>query len=236
MGKKRVEAEKRIDRDKRYSATEAVGLVKDLAAAKFDETVEAVFNLGIDARQADQGVRGTVSLPNGTGKRVKVVVFAEGDQARAAEEAGADTVGGSELAAEIAAGNRALDWDITVAAPSMMAEVGKLGRTLGPRGLMPNPKAGTVTEDVGKAVTEFMGGRVEYRNDRYGNVAVAVGKASFTAEALTQNLATVVDELLRVRPAAAKGRFVKKLTLSSTMGSGVKVDVGDLDDLVDTLD
>jgi large subunit ribosomal protein L1 len=208
-------------------------MVKALASAGFDETVEAAFNLGIDARQADQAVRGTVSLPNGTGKDVKVVVFADGDEAKAAEDAGADVVGGAELAAEITAGSRPLDWDVTIAMPSMMSEVGKLGRLLGPRGLMPNPKAGTVTQDVGSAVSEFKAGRVEYRNDRYGNVHVVIGKVSFTEAALVQNLAAVTDELNRVRPSAAKGRFVRKLTLSSTMGLGVRVDVTNLDEILD---
>jgi large subunit ribosomal protein L1 len=233
MGKKRRDAESRFDRQALYPPSEAVSLVKELASAGFDETVEAAFNLAIDARQADQAVRGTVSLPHGTGKDVSVVVFADGEEARAAEEAGADVVGGADLAAEIAAGNRPLDWDVTIAMPSMMSEVGKLGRMLGPRGLMPNPKAGTVTQDVGAAVAEFKAGRVEYRNDRYGNVHVVIGKVSFSDEALLGNLAAVVDELKRVRPSAAKGRYMRKLAISSTMGLGVRVDVGALDDILD---
>jgi large subunit ribosomal protein L1 len=233
MSKKRRDAEGRYDPQAQYPPGEAVALVKSLASANFDETVEAAFGLGIDARQADQAVRGTISLPNGTGKDVKVLVFADGDEARAAEEAGADTVGGADLAAEITAGGRPLDWDVTLAIPSMMSEVGKLGRMLGPRGLMPNPKAGTVTQDVASAVAEFKSGRVEYRNDRYGNVHVVVGKVSFEERALLQNLAAAADELIRVRPAAAKGRYLQKLTLSSTMGVGVKVDVGAIDDILE---
>jgi large subunit ribosomal protein L1 len=176
-----------------------------------------------------------VSLPNGTGKAVRVVVFAEGDQARDAEEAGADLVGGADLAAAITEGSQALDWDVTIAMPSLMSEVGKLGRMLGPRGLMPNPKAGTVTMDIGKTVSEFKAGRVEYRNDRYGNVHVAIGKVSFEEKALVENLASVVDELSRVRPASAKGRYIRKLTVSSTMGLGVKIDTNTLEDLRETL-
>jgi len=231
MGKKRAAAAARVDRDRTYPPAEALGLVREIATASFDETVEAAFMLGIDAKQADQAVRGTVSLPHGTGKSVRVVAFAEGDDAKGAEEAGADLVGAADLVAAIAGGTQALDWDITIAHPSLMAEVGKLGRALGPRGLMPNPKAGTVTQDVGKAVSEFKAGRVEYRNDRYGNVHVAIGKASFSTEQLTENLAELVAELNRVRSSAAKGQYIRKLTVSSTMGVGVPVDVGVLDDL-----
>jgi len=209
--------------------------VKSLAAANFDESVEAAFVLGIDPRQADQGVRGTVTLPHGTGKTVRVAVFADGDEAKAAEEAGADLVGGADLGAKVAAGEQPLDWDVTIAVPSLMSEVGKLGRVLGPRGLMPNPKAGTVTDEVGKAVAEFKAGRVEYRNDRYGNVQVVVGKVSFEQSALEGNLAAVADEIIRARPAAAKGRYVRKLTVASTMGFGVKVDVNQIDALLDSL-
>lgn len=233
MGKKRDDAAQRLDRDKAYPPGESLELVKSLATAGFDETVEAAFNLGIDARQADQAVRGTVSLPHGTGKAVRVLVFAEGDQARAAEEAGAYIVGGSDLAAKVESGAQPVDWDITISAPSMMAEVGKLGRVLGPRGLMPNPKAGTVTEDIGRAVEEFKAGRVEYRNDRFGNVHVTIGKVSFEPKQLKENLAAVVDELLRVRPAGAKGRYIRKLTVASTMGLGVKIDVGALDTIAE---
>jgi large subunit ribosomal protein L1 len=233
MGKKRDDAVQRLDRERAYPPGEALDMVKSLATASFDETIEAAFNLGIDARQADQAVRGTVSLPHGTGKAVKVLVFAVGDQARAAQEAGADIVGGSDLAAKVESGAQPTDWDVTIAAPSMMAEVGKLGRVLGPRGLMPNPKAGTVTADIGKAVEEFKAGRVEYRNDRFGNVHVPVGKVSFDGEQLRDNLAAVVDELMRVKPASAKGRYIRKLTVASTMGIGVKIDVGAIDSLSD---
>ena len=232
MSKKRKAAVAKVDRDRTYVPTEALGLVKELASASFDETVEAAFMLGIDAKQAEQAVRGTVSLPHGTGKSVRVIAFAEGDEAKAAEQAGADLVGAADLVAEIEAGTQALDWDITIAHPSLMAEVGKLGRSLGPRGLMPNPKAGTVTQDVGKAVSEFKAGRVEYRNDRYGNVHVAIGKVSFTSDQLTENLSELVGELNRVRSSAAKGRYIRRLTVSSTMGVGVPVDVGALEDLV----
>lgn len=231
MSKKRKAAVARVDRDRTYPPAEALGLVKEIASASFDETVEAAFMLGIDAKQADQAVRGTVSLPHGTGKSVRVVAFAEGDEAKAAEEAGADLVGAADLVAAIEAGTQALDWDITIAHPSLMADVGKLGRSLGPRGLMPNPKAGTVTQDVGKAVAEFKAGRVEYRNDRYGNVHVAIGKVSFTPDQLTENLSELVAELNRARSSSVKGRYIRRLTVSSTMGVGVPVDVGALEDL-----
>lgn len=223
--KKRAAAAAKVDRNASYAPREALQLVKETASANFDETVEVVFMLGIDARQADQAVRGTVSLPHGTGKDIKVAVFAEGDDARAATEAGADIVGAGELVEAIEAGSQALDWDLTIAHPSLMSEVGKLGRSLGPRGLMPNPKAGTVTTDIGKTVSEFKAGKVEYRNDRYGNVHVAIGKVSFEVSQLRENLVELIEELTRVRPAAAKGRYIRKLTLSSTMGVGVPVDV-----------
>jgi large subunit ribosomal protein L1 len=229
-GKKYREAQTRFDRQHPYTASEAVELVKTMATANFDETIEAAFQLGIDPRKADQLVRGTVALPNGTGKTVRVAVFAQADKAREAEEAGADLVGGKELVAEIQ-GGRELDFDLAIASPDMMAEVGKLGRVLGPRGLMPNPKAGTVTPDVAKAVKEFKAGRIEYRNDRFGNVQVPVGKASFDQSALVANLAALAAEIMRVKPASAKGRYVKHLVISSTMGPGVKVDVGKIEDL-----
>jgi large subunit ribosomal protein L1 len=232
-GKKRVDALEKYDQTAQYPPSEAMRIVKETATASFDETVDAAFSLSIDARQADQAVRGTVSLPHGTGKDVRVVVFAEGEDARAAEAAGADVVGGSDLAASIESGAQAIDWDVTISHPSLMAEVGKLGKALGPRGLMPNPKAGTVTTDIGKTVDEFKAGRVEYRNDRYGNVHVAIGKASFQPEQLLANFAAVVDELIRVRPAATKGRYMKKIALSSTMGPSVRVDPGALDELKD---
>ncbi|HJQ95440.1 MAG TPA: 50S ribosomal protein L1 [Acidimicrobiia bacterium] len=229
-GKKYIEAQSRFEKHHPYSPKEALDLVKEMASAKFDETVEAAFQLGIDPRKADQLVRGTVALPHGTGKEVRVAVFAQADKAREAEEAGADLVGGKELVAEIA-GGRDLDFDLAIATPDMMAEVGKLGRVLGPRGLMPNPKAGTVTADVAKAVTEFKGGRIEYRNDRFGNVQVPLGKASFEPDALVANLAALAAEIMRVKPASSKGRYVKQLVVSSTMGPGVKIDVGQVEDL-----
>jgi large subunit ribosomal protein L1 len=181
-----------------------------------------VVRLGVDPRKADQMLRGTVSLPQGTGKSVRVVVFAQGDAARAAEEAGADVVGAEDLVARVEGGF--MDFDVAIATPDLMGQVGKLGRSLGPRGLMPNPKTGTVTPDVAKAVGEFKAGKVEYRTDRYGNVHVPIGKVSFGADALMENYTAVLDELLRAKPAAAKGRYLKGVSLSSTMGPGVKVD------------
>jgi large subunit ribosomal protein L1 len=222
ISKNRAEQERKYDVEAEYPASDAVDLVKTLAMAKFDESVDVVYQLGIDARQADQIVRGTVSLPNGTGKDVKVVVFAN-DQAQEAEDAGADVVGGKDLADKIASGDMPLDWDITIATPDMMPVVGKLGQVLGPRGLMPNPKTGTVTKDVGKTVEAFKSGRVEYRNDRYGNVHVPIGRVSFEADSLLENLLAISDEIIRSRPASTKGRFVEKVSVSSTMGPGVTV-------------
>ncbi len=224
-GKKFNDALKSFDASTTYPASQAISLVKSMSFAKFDETVEAVFKLGIDPRKADQLVRGTVSLPHGTGKEVRVAVFAQGDKVREAEAAGADLVGGADLVAEIQ-GGKALEFDVAIATPDLMAEVGKLGRVLGPRGLMPNPKAGTVTFDVGKAVEEFKAGRIEYRNDRYGNVHAPIGKVSFTEEQLDENLTALTAEVVRARPASSKGRFVRNLSVSSTMGPGVRVDVG----------
>ncbi len=229
-GKKYREASQRYDKNTPYPAAQALELVKTLAPAKFDETVEVVFSLGIDPRKADQLVRGTVSLPHGTGKTVRVAVFCPPEKERDAREAGAEVVGGTELV-EAIQGGRELDFDVAVATPDMMAEVGKLGRVLGPRGLMPNPKAGTVTQDVAKAVTEFKGGRIEYRNDRYGNVHVPMGKVSFGVDQLVGNLASLTAEVVRAKPAAAKGRYLKGMTVSSTMGPGVKVDVGHIEEL-----
>ena len=208
--------------DATYAPLEAFAMVKEVATTKFDQTIEAHFRLGIDTRQADQQLRGTVSLPNGSGKTVRVAVFAEGDAARAAEEAGADIVGSDDLVADIQAGN--INFDAAVATPDQMAKVGRLGKVLGPRGLMPNPKLGTVTPDVAKAIKELKGGRVEYRADRYGIAHVVLGKASFTAEQLAENYGTVYDEILRMKPAAAKGKYVKSISVSSTMGPGVAVD------------
>lgn len=222
-GKKTTEAKKRYDDQNAYAPSEAMGLIKVLATAKFDETVEAVFRLGIDPKKADQLVRGTVALPNGTGQSIRVCVIASADKAKEATEAGADLVGGEELVDELAAG-RALDFDLMIAAPDMMAKVGTLGRVLGPRGLMPNPKAGTVTPDVAKAVGEFKGGRIEYRNDRNGNVHAVIGKASFSEDQLLENLQALADELNRARPSSAKGTYMRNVAVSSTMSPGVKVD------------
>ncbi len=221
-GKKYNDAAQRFDRERLHSPDEAVELVKSLATKNFDETVELAVRLGVDPRKADQMVRGTVALPSGTGKDVRVAVFAIGDAAREAEAAGADVVGADDLAERIEGGF--LDFDITIATPDMMPTVGKLGRVLGPRGLMPNPKTGTVTTDVGKAVEEFKGGKVEYRTDRHGNVHVPLGKVSFPVESIQANFDAVVDELNRAKPASSKGRYVRKVTVSSTMGPGIKVD------------
>lgn len=221
MGKKYAAAEAQVT-EELYAPLEAMALVKDIAFANFDETVDVDIRLNLDTRQADQQLRGTVSLPNGSGKTVRVAVFAEGDAARAAEEAGADIVGSDDLIADIQGGK--IDFDATVATPEMMAKVGRLGRILGTRGLMPNPKLGTVTPNVAKAVKELKGGRVEYRADRYGICHVVLGKVSFTPEQLAENYGVVYDEILRMKPAAAKGRYVKSITVSSTMGPGVPVD------------
>ncbi len=231
ISKNRAVQERGYDVETAYPVSDAIGLVKNLAYAKFDESIDVAFQLGIDARHADQIVRGTVSLPHGTGKDVKIVVFAN-DEANEAEAAGADVVGGKELADEIASGSRAIDWDVTIATPDMMPVVGKLGQILGPRGLMPNPKTGTVTRDIGRTVEAFKAGRVEYRNDRYGNVHIPIGRVSFEAEKIVENLTSIADEIARSRPAASKGKFVRKVSISSTMGPGIKVDLSDLEDLV----
>ena len=225
-GKKYSNATKRFDRDQLHAPAEALDLVKSLAPAKFDETVELVVRLGVDPRKADQMVRGTVALPAGTGKDVRIAVFATGDAAAAAREAGAEFVGAEDLAAEVEGGM--LAFDLAIATPDQMPVVGRLGKVLGPRGLMPNPKTGTVTTDVAKAVAEFKGGKVEYRTDRYGNVHVPLGKVSFEPAALEENFRAVLDELQRVKPASAKGRYLKKISVSSTMGPGVKVDANRL--------
>ncbi len=221
-GKKYTEAAAKIDRDTLYAPLEAMRLVKETATAKFDETVEVHFRLGIDTRQADQQVRGSVSLPHGTGKTVRVAVFAEGDKAREAEAAGADVVGSDDLVERIQGGF--LDFDATIATPDQMSKVGRLGKILGTRGLMPNPKLGTVTMDVGRVVGELKAGRVEYRADKFGIAHVGIGRASFDEKALVENYGTVLDEILRAKPASAKGRYLKSITVASTMGPGVKVD------------
>ncbi len=220
-GKKYKEQAAKVGREL-YSPKAAMELVKELAAAKFDETVEVSVRLGVDTRKADQNVRGSISLPNGTGKEVRVAVFAEGEKAREAEAAGADVIGSDDLVAQIQAGN--LNFDAAIATPNMMGKVGRLGRILGPRGLMPNPKLGTVTMDVARMVKELKAGRVEYRADRYGICHVPVGKVSFSTEKLVENYGALFTELLRVKPSTAKGRYVKSVTFSSTMGPGVKVD------------
>jgi len=221
-GKRYREAESKIDHDRDYQPRDAFKVLKSLPDAKFDETVEVAFRLGIDTRKADQMVRGTVSLPNGTGRSVRVGVFAVGDKAREATEAGADVVGGEELVEEVIKGN--IDFDAAVATPDMMATVGKAGRVLGPRGLMPNPKTGTVTMDIAKAVADIKGGKVEYRADKTGNVHVVLGKKSFDERALFENYMVIVDEVLRAKPSAAKGRYIYSLAVSTTMGPSVRID------------
>jgi large subunit ribosomal protein L1 len=221
-GKRYREAVAKYDGEKEVMPADAVRILKEQPDAKFDETIEVAFRLGIDPRKADQMVRGTVSLPNGTGKSVRVAAFAVGEKAREAKEAGADVVGGEELVEEVMKGT--IDFDAAVATPDMMASVGKAGRVLGPRGLMPNPKTGTVTNDIAKAVGEIKGGKVEYRSDRTGNVHLIIGKKSFDERALYENYLAVVDEILRAKPSTAKGRYIKSLALSSTMGPSVRVD------------
>jgi large subunit ribosomal protein L1 len=231
--KKYVDAVRRFDRQRQHGPGEAVDLVKSLASARFDETVELAVRLGVDPRKADQIVRGTVGLPAGTGKTVRVVAFAAGPAAAEAREAGADEVGADDLVAKVQGGF--LDFDVAIATPDLMGQVGKLGRVLGPRGLMPNPKTGTVTTDVGRAVREFKGGRVEYRTDRYGNIHVPIGKVSFDRRALLENFRAVVDELQRAKPAASKGRYMRGIAVSSTMGPGVKVEPNPLRAIEDEL-
>jgi len=223
QGKKYKAAVATYDVESFFEPQAALAKVKSMATAKFDETIELAVRLGLDPRKADQTVRGTVALPAGSGKAVRIAVIAAGDAAVEARAAGADLVGADDLAQEIEKGN--MDFDLMIATPDMMPLVGRLGRVLGPRGLMPNPKTGTVTQDVARAVTEFKGGKVEYRTDRYGNVQVPIGKASFDQAALEANFNAVLDELQRARPASAKGRYIKKVNLSSTMGPGVKVSV-----------
>jgi len=222
QGKKYKAALAKVDRNKRYTIDDAMKLVKETAAKKFDESVDAAINLGVDPKHADQVVRGAVVLPHGMGKSVKVAVFAKGDKAREAESAGADIVGAEDLAEKINGGF--MDFDKVIATPDMMGLVGRLGKVLGPRGLMPNPKLGTVTTDVGRAVGEFKGGRVEYRTDKVGNIHVPVGKVSFDRDKLLVNVRAVLDELQRAKPASTKGKYVRSVTLSSTIGPGVRVD------------
>lgn len=221
-GKKYKDSLKKFDRNTLHQPNDALALVKQMASAKFDEAVDISLCLGVDPRKADQMVRGTVALPSGTGGDVKVAVFAQGDAAAEATEAGADVVGAQDLAERIEGGFT--DFDIAIATPDMMPIVGKLGRVLGPRGLMPNPKSGTVTMDIAKAVGEFKGGKVEYRTDKFGNVQLAIGKVSFEGADLLANFEAVMDEITRAKPASSKGRYLKKITVSSTMGPGVKLD------------
>ncbi|MGH2953909.1 MAG: 50S ribosomal protein L1 [Solirubrobacterales bacterium] len=222
-GKRFREAVEKVDRAHRYEPAEAVALIKETAGAKFDETVEVHIRLGVNVRHAEEQLRGTLALPNGLGKDVTVAVFAEGDAARAATEAGADHVGAGDLAERIEGGW--MDFDVAIATPALMGStVSKLGRVLGPQGLMPNPKVGTVTDDVAKAVGEAKAGKVEYRTDRGGVIHLAIGKASFDERALLENYAAVVDEIVRAKPAAAKGRYLLSITLTATMGPGIRVD------------
>ncbi|MCC3358870.1 50S ribosomal protein L1 [Bacillus sp. REN16] len=221
-GKKYVEAAKLVDRTKAYSVAEAIELVKKTNTAKFDATVEVAFRLGVDPKKADQQIRGAVVLPNGTGKTQRVLVFAKGEKAKEAEAAGADYVGDSEYINKITQGW--FDFDVIVATPDMMGEVGKLGRVLGPKGLMPNPKTGTVTFDVTKAINEIKAGKVEYRIDKSSNIHVPIGKISFDDQKLIENFATIYETMLKVKPSAAKGTYMKNVAVSSTMGPGVKVD------------
>ncbi|HET6498008.1 MAG TPA: 50S ribosomal protein L1 [Coriobacteriia bacterium] len=230
-GKKGLEAARKVERDRLYAPLEAMRLAKEVASATFDETVEVHLRLGIDTRQADQQVRGSVSLPHGTGKTVRVAVFAEGEKAREAESAGADVVGSDDLVESIQKGF--LDFDATVATPDQMSKVGRLGKILGTRGLMPNPKLGTVTMDIGRVVAELKAGRVEYRADKFGIAHVGVGRVSFDERALLENYAALLEEVIRAKPAAAKGRYLKSITVATTMGPGIKVDPSKTRDLME---
>jgi large subunit ribosomal protein L1 len=228
-GKRYTEAIKQVDRERLHGPGEALHLLKELPTAKFDETVELNFRLGVDPRKADQMIRGTVSLPHGTGRSTRVAAFAVGDKAREAQEAGADIVGGEDLVNQVIAGS--IDFDAAVATPDVMSMVGRAGRVLGPRGLMPNPKAGTVTNDIGKAVREIKAGKLEYRVDRQGNLHLIIGKRSFDEGRLVQNYLAVIDEILRAKPSTAKGRYLKSVTLSTTLGPGIHVDTNRVRDI-----
>jgi len=230
-GKQLVNAKAQVDRERVYGPLEAVQLLKGLTTAKFDEMVEVHFRLGVNVRHADQQLRGTIMLPHGTGRTQRVAVFAQGDKAREAEEAGADVVGAEDLAQRIQDGWT--DFDVAIATPDMMVVVGRLGRILGPQGKMPNPKTGTVTMDVARAVEEVKAGKVEYRTDRTGIVHLPLGKKSFEVQHLVENYASVLEEILRAKPSSAKGRYIKTITLSSTMGPGVKVDTARTRDLME---
>ncbi len=233
-GKRYRQARAQIDRENLYSPVEAVRLLKGIGETRFDETVEAHVRLGLNVRHADQQLRGTMMLPHGTGKEQRVAVFAEGEKAREAEEAGADVVGAADLATQIEGGFD--DFDVAVATPDLMGVVGKLGRILGPRGKMPNPKTGTVTFDVGKAVREAKAGKLEYRTDRGANIHMPIGKRSFEERALVENYAALVDELVRAKPAAAKGRYIEGITITTTMGPGIHVDPARTRGIVDELE
>jgi large subunit ribosomal protein L1 len=230
-GKRYRNVRAQIDSERLYAPGEAVRILKQADGPKFDETVEAHFNLGLNVRHADQQLRGTISLPHGTGKEQRVVVFAEGEKAREAQEAGADVVGSADLAKRVEEGFT--DFDVAIATPDQMGNVGKLGRILGPRGLMPNPKTGTVTMDVAKAVREAKAGKQEYRTDRGANVHVSIGRKSFDEWQLLENYAALVDEIVRAKPAAAKGRYIRKVTLATTMGPGINVDPARTRDIVE---
>jgi large subunit ribosomal protein L1 len=233
-GKRYRGARATFEREQVYSPVEAVRLLKAMDSTKFDETVELHFRLGLNVRHADEQLRGTLMLPHGSGREVRIAVFAEGDKAREAEEAGADVVGSADLAKQIEEGFT--EFDVAIATPDQMGNVGKLGRILGPRGLMPNPKTGTVTMDVGKAVSEAKAGKLEYRTDRGANVHVVIGKKSFDERALVENYATVLDEIVRAKPSAAKGRYIQQITLASTMGPGIHVDPARIRGVVEELD
>jgi large subunit ribosomal protein L1 len=222
LAKRYADSIKMFDREQHYSPIDALRILKQMPDAKFDETVELAVRLGVDPRKADQMVRGTVTLPHGTGKATRVAAFAVGDKAREAKEAGADLVGGQDLVDEVLKGN--MDFDAAVATPDMMSVLGKAGRVLGPRGLMPNPKAGSVTEEIGKAVTEIKAGKLEYRVDRQANCHVVIGKRSFDEQRLLENYLSILDELTRAKPASSKGRYLRSITLSTTMGPGIKID------------
>jgi large subunit ribosomal protein L1 len=230
-GKTYLDAKQRFDRSREYSPSEAIALVKQLGSAKFDESVEVHVRTGLNVRHADEQLRGTIALPNGLGKEVTIAVFAQGDKAREAEEAGADIVGGEDLAKQIQEGFD--DFDVAIATPDMMPIVGRLGRILGPAGKMPNPKVGTVTMDVAKAVAESKSGKVEYRTDRTAIVHLVIGKKNFEERLLLENYAAVIEELIRAKPAAAKGRYIRSVTFASTMGPGVKVDPSRTRDIVE---
>jgi large subunit ribosomal protein L1 len=221
-GKKYLAARARVDREHEYAPAEAIRLVKELGSASFDESVEVHVRTGLNVRHADEQLRGTISLPNGLGKDVSVAVFAKGDKAREAEEAGADVVGAEDLAERVQGGFT--DFDVAIATPDMMPVVGRLGRILGPQGKMPNPRVGTVTMDVAKAVSESKAGKIEYRTDRTANVHLTIGKTSFEERALLENYTAILDEIVRAKPSGAKGRYIRSITLASTMGPGVKVD------------